>query len=144
MGIIKTYLQFQKIRGFVDISECFHVLRLKSVGNWWGNLLLHLLSDDTNLIPLHLWWSITVWTWKSLHIFCTGLQIWNRWIVSNKMVSRKPWKVQIVLFMVWQTCRCRCRIYTAQKMKFSVKDFFSKCDQIRRILQIWSHLLEKS
>ena len=33
---------------------------------------------------------------------------------------------------------------TAQKMKFSIKDFFSKCDQIRRFLRIWSHLLEKS
>ena len=33
---------------------------------------------------------------------------------------------------------------TAQKMKFSIKDFFSKCDQIRRKLQIWSHLLKKS
>ena len=32
----------------------------------------------------------------------------------------------------------------AQKMKFSIKDFFSKCDQIRRKLQIWSHLLKKS
>ena len=29
-------------------------------------------------------------------------------------------------------------------MKFSIKDFFSKCDQIRRKLQIWSHLLNKS
>ena len=28
--------------------------------------------------------------------------------------------------------------FTAQKMKFSVKDFFSKSDQIRRKLQIWS------
>ena len=35
-------------------------------------------------------------------------------------------------------------MFTAQKMKFSVKDFFSKCDQIRRKLQIWSHLLKKS
>ena len=26
-------------------------------------------------------------------------------------------------------------------MKFSVKDFFSKCDQIRRKLRIWSHFL---
>ena len=34
--------------------------------------------------------------------------------------------------------------YTAQKMKFSVKDFFSKCGQIRRKLRIWSHLLKKS
>ena len=28
---------------------------------------------------------------------------------------------------------------TAQKMKFSMKYFFSKCDQIRRKLRIWSH-----
>ena len=29
-------------------------------------------------------------------------------------------------------------------MKFSVKDFFSECDQIRSFLRIWSHLLNKS
>ena len=34
--------------------------------------------------------------------------------------------------------------HTAQKIKFSIKDFFSKCDQIRSFLQIWSHLLKKS
>ena len=33
---------------------------------------------------------------------------------------------------------------TVQKMKFSIKDFFSKCDQIRSFLRIWSHLLKKS
>ena len=33
---------------------------------------------------------------------------------------------------------------TAQKMKFSIKDFYSKCDQIHSFLQIWSHLLKKS
>ena len=33
---------------------------------------------------------------------------------------------------------------TAQKMKFSIKDFFSKCSQIRRKLRIWSHLPKKS
>ena len=33
---------------------------------------------------------------------------------------------------------------TAQKMKFSIKDFFGKRDQIRSFLQIWSHLLKKS
>ena len=31
-------------------------------------------------------------------------------------------------------------LHTAQKMRFSIKDFYSKCDQIR----IWSHLLKKS
>ena len=33
---------------------------------------------------------------------------------------------------------------TAQKMKFSIKDFFSKCEQVRSKLRIWSHLLIKS
>ena len=42
---------------------------------------------------------------------------------------------------------------TAQKMKFSIKDFFSKCDKLRNFkLQlskltnsgIWSHILKKS
>ena len=35
-------------------------------------------------------------------------------------------------------------VFTAQKVKFSIKDFFSKCDQIRSFLWIWSHLLTKS
>ena len=30
------------------------------------------------------------------------------------------------------------------KNEISIKDFFCKCDQIRRFLQIWSHLLRKS
>ena len=29
-------------------------------------------------------------------------------------------------------------------MKFSIKDYLSKCDQIRSKLPIWSHLLKKS
>ena len=37
-----------------------------------------------------------------------------------------------------------CLPVTAQKMKFSIKDLFSKCDQIRRKLRIWSHLPIKS
>ena len=28
-------------------------------------------------------------------------------------------------------------------MKFSIKDFFSQCDQIRSFPWIWSHLLKK-
>ena len=37
---------------------------------------------------------------------------------------------------VWTSCYCT-------KMKFYFKDFFSKCDQIRRNPRIWSHLLKK-
>ena len=29
-------------------------------------------------------------------------------------------------------------------MKFFIKDFLSKCDQINSFLRIWSHLLKKS
>ena len=35
-------------------------------------------------------------------------------------------------------------LYTAKKLKFFIKDFFSKCDQIRRKVRVWSHLLKKS
>ena len=34
-------------------------------------------------------------------------------------------------------------LHTVQEMKFSIKDFLSKCDQIRWKLRIWSHLLRK-
>ena len=32
---------------------------------------------------------------------------------------------------------------TTQKLKFSIKNFFSKCDQIHSFMRIWSHLLKK-
>ena len=32
---------------------------------------------------------------------------------------------------------------TTKKRKFSIKDFFSKCDQMRSKLRIWSHLQKK-
>ena len=35
-------------------------------------------------------------------------------------------------------------IYIVQKMKFSIKDFFSKYNQICSFLRIWSHILKKS
>ena len=31
-----------------------------------------------------------------------------------------------------------------KKMKFSIKDIFSNCDQIRSLLRTWSNLLKKS
>ena len=37
----------------------------------------------------------------------------------------------------------KSRKLTAQKLKFSIKDFFSEYDQIHWRLQIWSHLLKK-
>ena len=36
------------------------------------------------------------------------------------------------------------QVVIAQKIKFPIKDFFSKCDHMRRKLWVWSHLLQKS
>ena len=35
-------------------------------------------------------------------------------------------------------------LHTAQKLKFSIKNLFSKCDQTCSFLRIWSHLMEIS
>ena len=66
----------------------------------------------------------------------------HRWLydIGNRRFSENgTWSVHYI-----QSCDQVGDIITAQKMKFSIKDFFSKCDQIRRKLQIWSHLLKKS
>ena len=51
------------------------------------------------------------------------------------------------LTIIWHSGVCYSHHYvvvksilTEQKMKFSIKDFFSKCDQISSFLRIWSHI----
>ena len=39
---------------------------------------------------------------------------------------------------------CFWRHIHCTEMKFSIKAFLSKCDQIRNFLRIWSHLLKKA
>ena len=46
--------------------------------------------------------------------------------------------------MLQQILSWKMETFIAQKMKFSFKDFFCKCDQIPKKLRIWSHLLKKS
>ena len=53
-------------------------------------------------------------------------------ITQNKIKSH---------FFSWKVLFLFC--YTAQKMKFSIKDLFGKCGQSRSFLRIWSHLLKK-
>ena len=44
-----------------------------------------------------------------------------------------------------QMLRCYMQETTLhKKMKFSIKDYFSTCDQILSFMRIWSHLLKKS
>ena len=55
---------------------------------------------------------------------------WNHWYVTSLwFIKLSAW---ILVFN------------TAQKMKFSSKDFFNKCDQNRSLLPTWSQLLKKS
>ena len=53
-------------------------------------------------------------------------------------------KSQMLFWTIHQKQLKNVASHTAQKMKFSIKDFFSKCNQIRSFLRIWSHLLKKS
>ena len=56
-------------------------------------------------------------------------------------------KLQALLksFGDWQKSNSRLQDHcTTQKMKFFIKDFFNKYEQIRRKLRIWSHLLKKT
>ena len=45
--------------------------------------------------------------------------------------------------MVMHALQILLQLILARKMKFSIKDFFNKCDQIRSFLRIWSYLLKK-
>ena len=58
---------------------------------------------------------------------------WNK----NKSCNFLGKFILIEFFSIWWC-------FTVQKMKFSMKDFFSKCDQIFSFLRICSHLLKKS
>ena len=50
-----------------------------------------------------------------------------------------------MIFISWKTLNWTINsLSTTLKMKFSITDFVSKCDQIRRKLRIWTHILEKS
>ena len=62
-------------------------------------------------------------------IFITDLEIYKKFL---------QYSLEIYWILTWSLTDA------AQKMKFPIKDFFSKCDQSRRKLRIWSHLLKKS
>ena len=72
----------------------------------------------------------------------------NRYIILNEIYSFtfvlnfKFLSFYSVILPVFREYSELCQTSnTAGKMKFLIKDFFSKCDQIRSFLQIRSHLL---
>ena len=61
------------------------------------------------------------------------------WDVDSRV---KP--ISIIFFVHHFLLSLMILNYTAQKMKFSIEDYFSKCDKIHSYLRIWSYLLKKS
>ena len=53
-------------------------------------------------------------------------------------------KLTRILLVSLRNDGCVIAVIPHKKMKFSIKDFFSKCDQIPRKLWIWSHLLKQA
>ena len=78
---------------------------------------------------------------KILDVFSYFKNIINhRWRLTIKKILNFFCKVlQVYLSYSFLTSHFE---YTSQKMKFSIRDFSSKCDQIRSFLRIWSHLLK--
>ena len=68
-------------------------------------------------------------------------------ILYTLLHGRQPFNIDsksIVNDIVAGKYEVTLHIYTEKKKKFSVKDFFSKCDKIRSFLGIWSHSLKQS
>ena len=66
-------------------------------------------------------------------------------IKANPIPYRGEWLFcqSLWLLVILILCFLDQQSITAQKMKFSIEDFFSKCDQIRSFLRISSYLLTK-
>ena len=77
------------------------------------------------------------------HTFCENIFCKNNSTIDIYMLEHLLNCFSNFTFPLTFSLKSHC-IYTTQKMKFFIKDFFSKYDQIRRKLQIWSHLLKKS
>ena len=78
---------------------------------------------------------ITILKFVKLSLFVT---------LCNNFFQKDPKRVYEVFLSNFVIETFLQRIYTAQKMNFSIMDFFSKCDQICSLLRIWSDLLQKS
>ena len=71
------------------------------------------------------------------------------WICTFRLIHRILRKKRRCLsghfFTFFDSGKNYFKLYRQFKFqKFNIKDFFSKCDQIRSFLRIWSYLLKKS
>ena len=75
------------------------------------------------------------------HLFTIKIPIKHRFLQLKSPYQKLAYRKKLPLFKILKDVIIGT--VTAEKMKFSVKDFFSICDQIRGKLRIWSYLLKK-
>ena len=80
---------------------------------------------------------------ESVFMFFLKWKLFTVLCITQYIVGKFIWTSFDWLLFLGLSDNCRA-LDSAQKMKFYIKDFSSKCDQIHRFLRIWSHLLEKS
>ena len=143
-----SYRLFQKHESF---NENFFVLvdikaiQCLDIMTGW-KLFLHLTQDFIFLLHKHRWHS------DKLYFYTYTLSMDNQkhvkfWNVSSSNLLRKPKNLRNLELRSCFTDESR--LYnsispnTAQKVKFFMKDFNSKFEQIGSFLRIWSYLLKK-
>ena len=130
----------------------------RNINSWWKNPFSWINMHSRVIIT-----KITMIIWSILNDFIqinqsVKLNFPTKLHISNLLISQstkllKCWLnslFQHTLYLTYvthpastsqKTCKTfKVGAYTAQKMKFSIKDFFNKYDQIRGKLRIWSHL----
>ena len=97
-------------------------------------LMWHLCNLDKTHLQTNISWSydfwkaFTTWDWNESRLNLISFQ-------TKSLYGRGVEKKQSVFIQM---------LTLHKKMKFSIKDFFSKCDQIRKKLRIWLHLPKES
>ena len=88
---------------------------------------------------------VLVFLLLTLNIFHTFFLSFYYWLWKSKcqLGDKRSFSILTVTSSTFKT-GWQHLTNTAQKIKFSIKYFFNKCDQIPRKLQIWSHLVKKS
>ena len=106
----------------VTVFWCFHGIEKRCIGNEWANKVANCKLEAcnfTNAVP------VQVSSCKFCKIF--------------KLRTPILWDISSGCFWVSKTLPER----TLKNEEHFIKDFFSKCDQIRSFLRIWSNLLKK-
>ena len=99
-------------------------------------------SFSENLCPI---WNISFWLQNILQLYLKKNE--SKPIQNQSGDRDEGTQEQIVADTtgeMFPVTKLKHQLILAQKMKFSITNFFSTCARIRRNLLIWSYLLKKS